>query len=97
VLDTNTLAAIARLAESKLLPASEAEALQRAGLLYHRLTQVLRLCVDGPYDPAKSLSALNQLVASAAACPDIRTAESLVADTQEEVAGIFNRLIGNPA
>ena len=55
---------------------------------------MLRLCVDGPYDPAKSLPALNQLVASAAACPDIPTAKSLIADTQGEVARIFDRLIG---
>ena len=96
VLDTNTLSALAKLAAAGLLAADDAQALQQAGQLYHRLTQVLRLCVDGPYEPAKSLPALNQLVASAAACPDIPITESLLADTQAAVAGIFNRIVGSP-
>jgi len=97
VLDTNTLGALAKLAAIGVLDARQAETLKQAGHLYHRLTQVLRLCVDGPYDPSKSLPALNQMVAAAAACPDIPTAESLLADNQLAVAAIFDRIIGNPA
>ena len=94
VLDTNTLGALERLHAAGLLDGEAHAALKQAGLLYHRLTQVLRLCVDGPYEPSKSLPALNQLVASAAATPDIATAEALLADTQAEVARQFDRLIG---
>jgi glutamate-ammonia-ligase adenylyltransferase len=94
VLDTNTLGALEKLAAAGLLDAATHAELKEAGLLYHRLTQVLRLCVDGPYEPEKSLPALNQLVASAAASPDIPTAEALLADTQGQVAGHFDRLIG---
>ena len=94
VLDTNTLGALERLAAAGLLEAATHAELKEAGLLYHRLTQVLRLCVDGPYEPEKSLPALNQLVASAAASPDIPTAEALLADTQGLVAAHFDRLIG---
>ena len=36
------------------------------------------------------------LVASAAACPDIATAESLLADNQAIVAAIFDAIIGKP-
>ena len=97
VLDTNTLGALAKLAAIGVLDALQAETLKQAGHLYHRLPQVLRLCVDGPYDPSKSLPALNQMVAAAAACPDIPTAESLLADNQLAVAAIFDRIIGNPA
>ena len=96
ILDTNTLAALAGLASAGHLEAGQAKALKQAGELYHRLTQVLRLCVDGPYDPANSVPALNQLVASAAACPDIPTAESLLADNQAIVAAIFDAIIGKP-
>lgn len=94
VLDTNTLSALEKLAQAGLIAAADHAALRDAGLLYHRLTQVLRLCVDGPYEPAKSLPALNQLVASAAECPDIATAEALLADTQAQVAALFDRLVG---
>jgi glutamate-ammonia-ligase adenylyltransferase len=96
VLDTNTLAAIGKLATAGLLDTTTAGALREAGQLFHRLTQVLRLCVDGPYEPAKSLPALNQLVASAAGCPDIATTETLLADSQAQVALIFDQLIGKP-
>jgi glutamate-ammonia-ligase adenylyltransferase len=94
VLDTNSLAALGKLARAGVLDSASYEALKEAGLLYHRLTQVLRLCVDGPYDPAAALPALNQLVASAAESPDIPTAEALLADRQARVAALFDRLVG---
>ena len=58
VLDTNTLAALQKLHAAGLLSDGDHAALKRAGLLYHRLTQMLRLCLDGPYDPARALPAL---------------------------------------
>jgi glutamate-ammonia-ligase adenylyltransferase len=94
VLDTNTLAALERLNAAGFLDTADHAVLKQAGLLYHRLTQVLRLCVDGPYEPEKSLPALNQLVASAAASPDIATAEALLKDTQADVARLFTKLVG---
>jgi len=97
VLDTNTLAALDKLHHAGLLGDANHAALKAAGLLYHRLTQVLRLCVDGPYEPAKSLPALNHLVASAAASPGIPAAEALLGDTQAQVAALFDDIIGQPA
>ena len=94
VLDTNTLMALQKLHAAGLLPDADHAALKRAGLLYHRLTQMLRLCLDGPYDPEKALPALDLLVANTAVTPDIATAEALLAEAQGEVAAIFDRLIG---
>ncbi len=94
VLDTNTLAALEKLAQAGVLDGADHAALKEAGLLYHRLTQVLRLCVDGPYEPSAALPALNQLVASAAESPSIPAAEALLADTQARVAALFDRLVG---
>ena len=94
VLDTNTLAALEKLNRAGLLADGDHAALKRAGVLYHRITQMLRLCLDGPYDPGKSLPALNRLVANSAVAPDIRAAEALLADTQAEVASLFDRLVG---
>jgi len=94
VLDTNTLAALAKLHAAGLVSDADHAALKRAGLLYHRLTQMLRLCLDGPYEPASALPALNLLVANTAVTPDIATAEALLAEAQGEVADIFDRLIG---
>ena len=96
ILDTNTLAALEKLASAGYVAPQVADDLRRAGQLYHRLTQVLRLCVDGPYVPQKALPALNQLVANAAGCPDIATTESLLSDAQARVAVIFDSVIGSP-
>jgi len=94
VLDSNTLSAYGKLAAAGCLGAVEGEVLRRACGLYQRLTQVLRLCVSGAYDPRKSPAGLNRIVASAAACPDIASAEALLTDTQSEVARLFDRLVG---
>ena len=94
ILDTNTHAALGKLAAAGFLKAGVAGDLKEACQLYHRITQVLRLCVTGVYDPAKSPAGLNQLVARAAGVPDIRAADSLVNDTQKRVAGLFGELIG---
>jgi glutamate-ammonia-ligase adenylyltransferase len=70
--------------------------LAEACQLFHRLTQVLRLCLSGEYAPETALPGLNQAVAMAAAVPDIRGAEDLLQQNQRLVASIFDRLIGKP-
>jgi glutamate-ammonia-ligase adenylyltransferase len=94
ILDTNTHAALGKLAAAGFLETGVAGELKEACLLYHRITQVLRLCIGGTYDPAKSPAGLNQLVARAAGMPDIRATHSLVNDTQKRVARLFDELIG---
>ncbi len=94
ILDTNTHAALAKLGNAGFMDGAVAHDLRESCLLYHRITQVLRLCVSGAYDPAKSPAGLNQMVASAAIVPDIKAAESLLFDTQTRVAGLFDEIIG---
>ena len=94
ILDTNTHAALTKLGNAGLMDAGVAHDLKEACLLYHRITQVLRLCVSGTYDPAVSPAGLNQMVASAAIVPDIKSAESLLIDTQTRVFGLFDGIIG---
>jgi [glutamine synthetase] adenylyltransferase / [glutamine synthetase]-adenylyl-L-tyrosine phosphorylase len=94
ILDTNTHAALTKLGNAGLIDAGVAHDLREACLLYHRITQVLRLCVSGTYDPAISPAGLNQMVASAAIVPDIKSAESLLIDTQTRIASLFDRIIG---
>ena len=94
VLDTNTLAALAKLVAAGFLPAITGDVLRQACQLYQRLTQELRLCVSEAFDPKASPAGLNRIVASAAGTPDIVSAESLLIDTQTEVAELFDTLIG---
>ena len=94
ILDTNTYSALTKLASAKVIDTITAVELKDACLLYHRITQVLRLCVRDAYDPAKSPAGLNQIVARAAIVPDIKSAESLLVDTQARVTAIFSKIIG---
>ena len=57
VLSQNTMAALQNLGSARLLPAAAAEALLPASRLLNNLTQVLRLCLDGPFEPAKAPTA----------------------------------------
>ncbi|MGE3830802.1 MAG: bifunctional [glutamine synthetase] adenylyltransferase/[glutamine synthetase]-adenylyl-L-tyrosine phosphorylase [Parvibaculaceae bacterium] len=94
VLHQPTLAAISALAAEGLLLASAAKRLAEAGMLYQRLTQILRLCVTGSYVPATAPAGLNRLVTNACAMPDIASAEALLQDTQRDVSGLFRNLLG---
>jgi [glutamine synthetase] adenylyltransferase / [glutamine synthetase]-adenylyl-L-tyrosine phosphorylase len=95
--DTTTEKALARLLTAGILRTGAGQTLREACNLYHRVTQVLRLCVNGPFDPASAPAGLSRIVASAAACPDIATMEALLADSQAAAAAIFDEIIGNPA
>ena len=53
-----------------LLPAGAADALLPAARLFNNLTQVLRLCLDGPFEPAKAPEGLKTLLARAGEAPD---------------------------
>jgi glutamate-ammonia-ligase adenylyltransferase len=60
------------------------------------LTQLLRLTVSGPFRPEEAVPGLRELISSAAGVPDIAGAEALLADTQGDMAGIFDKIIGRP-
>jgi glutamate-ammonia-ligase adenylyltransferase len=94
ILNTNSFAVLAKLEAADVLDCTKATALREACSLYHRLTQVLRLCLTTTYEPTQSPPGLNRLVAGAAATPDIATAESLLAETQSRVSVIFEGVIG---
>jgi glutamate-ammonia-ligase adenylyltransferase len=95
ILDQNTLGALSRLADAGLLAPSDHHVLKQAGQLYSRLTQLLRLCVSGRFDPASAPEGLRRLIAQAAEVPDFPTAEATVMAAQARIAGIFDRLIGS--
>jgi glutamate-ammonia-ligase adenylyltransferase len=94
VLDTNTLGALERLHSAGLIGEAAMATLKSAALLYHRLTQVLRLCLAGAYEPGRALPALNQMVASAAGSPSIAAAEALLFETEGQVAALFDEMVG---
>ncbi len=91
---TETESVLTSLIEAGLLPAKEAEILLPALRLYQALTQIIRLCLDEPFDPETAPRALLERLARAGELPDFATLDAHVKATEEAVRGAFVRLIG---
>ena len=94
ILDTSTIRALDKAARHGVLKTEDAEVLRPAARLYQDLTQILRLCLTGPFDPAAAGQGLIGLLTRAADVPDIATLEAHLADTQERVRQSFVRILG---
>jgi [glutamine synthetase] adenylyltransferase / [glutamine synthetase]-adenylyl-L-tyrosine phosphorylase len=94
VLDQSTTRVLAKAARLGLLAPEHADVLRPAARLYHNLTQVLRLCVTGPFDPKTAGSKLLQLLARAGDVPDFRTLEADLIETQARVRRSFEEILG---
>jgi [glutamine synthetase] adenylyltransferase / [glutamine synthetase]-adenylyl-L-tyrosine phosphorylase len=94
ILDTSTAHALDKAWRLGVLVAEDAEVLRGAVRLYHDLTQFLRLCLPGPFDPKTADPRLIGLMARAADVPDVTTLEAFVAETQAKVRRSFTRILG---
>jgi glutamate-ammonia-ligase adenylyltransferase len=61
--------------------------------LYTELSQLIRLCIDGLFDPGEAPAGLVELVCRAGDCPDIRTLEAEIRRLSEAVRRIFQSVI----
>jgi len=93
ILSQNTLEALGKLEQAGLLPAGAADVLLPAAQLLNNLTQVLRLCQDGPFVPKAAPDGLKVLLARAGDAPDFARLEADLAERQREVAALFERLV----
>ncbi len=89
VLSTNTAEAFERLEQAGVLAADAAASLIAAVRLYDSLSQILRLCFDGPFLPEKAPSGLRKLLAAAAEVPDFVRLEAMLAASQQEVRALY--------
>lgn len=94
ILDTSTAGVLDKAWRLRLLAVEDAEILRAAVQLYHDLTQILRLCLAGPFDPKTAGAGLLRLLARAADVPDFVTLEVTLADTQAKVRESFVRILG---
>ena len=62
ILDTSTARVLDKAWRLGLLSAEDAEVLRPAARLYHNLTQILRLCLPGPFDPKAAGAGLLRLL-----------------------------------
>jgi glutamate-ammonia-ligase adenylyltransferase len=91
ILNVNTLAALHALEAGGVVQKRDASLLRGAALLYQALTQVLRLAVEGEFDPAEATPSLKALIARAAGLPSFEAAEERLGDMQARVRELFLR------
>ena len=94
ILDTATARVLDKAARLGLLAPQDADVLRPAVRLYQNLTQILRLCLTGPFDPKAAGPGLLSLLARAADVPDFTTLEAHLAETQARVRASFVRMLG---
>src|SRR5262249_37975618 len=93
VLSQNTLQALHNLQAAGCLPPAAAEELRPAARLLNNLTQVLRLCQDGPFTPKTAPEGLKLLLARAGDAPDFARLEAELAARERTVAALFDALV----
>ncbi len=93
ILDQNTVHAFQRLSHCNALEPVHADILIPAAHLLNGLTQVLRLCLDGPFVPSKSPDGLKNLLAQAGDAPEFESLEASLRQCLADVAGLFDQIV----
>jgi glutamate-ammonia-ligase adenylyltransferase len=93
VLDQNTLEAYRKLRDAGLLGSADAEVLIPATRLLHDLTQILRLCIEGRFDPSTAPSGLKELLARAGDAANFTELEERLRANRESVSRLFQQLV----
>ncbi|PLX39084.1 MAG: bifunctional [glutamate--ammonia ligase]-adenylyl-L-tyrosine phosphorylase/[glutamate--ammonia-ligase] adenylyltransferase [Hyphomicrobiales bacterium] len=94
ILNSNTGEMLNRAAAEKLLGPEEVDILIPAIRLYHNITQVLRLAIDGPFNKAEAPKGLKDVLARAGELPDTERLEAHLKETQAAVRRIFETVVG---
>ena len=93
ILDTSTARMLEKAARAGVLKAEDAAVLRPAVRLFHDLTQILRLCLPGSFDPKTASAGVLGLLARAADLPDFPALNAHVVETQRQVRESFMRIL----
>ncbi|MDX1483370.1 MAG: bifunctional [glutamine synthetase] adenylyltransferase/[glutamine synthetase]-adenylyl-L-tyrosine phosphorylase [Alphaproteobacteria bacterium] len=96
VLDTNTNAALDRLAAAGLLEAETAATLCHGGKLWRTIQGMLRFTVEGPFDETAATEGLKMALVRAAEMEDFAALRQEMAQTAAKVRDAFIAVIGDP-
>ncbi|MFA6264972.1 MAG: DUF294 nucleotidyltransferase-like domain-containing protein, partial [Pseudolabrys sp.] len=94
VLEPSTARVLDVARQLRLISVEDGEVLRSAAQLYHDLTQILRLCLSGPFDAKTAGPGLLRLLTRAADVPDFATLNATLIGTQEKVRASFVRILG---
>jgi glutamate-ammonia-ligase adenylyltransferase len=93
VLHQTTLVTLAAAASEGLIGLEDHRKLMGAGQLLHDLTQILRLTLEGPFDPASAPKGLRSLLVRAAHADSFEDLEKKLKQALADVSEAFERLI----
>ncbi|MDX2288533.1 MAG: bifunctional [glutamine synthetase] adenylyltransferase/[glutamine synthetase]-adenylyl-L-tyrosine phosphorylase [Hyphomicrobiaceae bacterium] len=93
LLDQNTLRALEKARDAGVLSSSAADILIPACRLIHDLTQVLRICSEGRFDPATAPRGLKEVLARAGDAPSFAALEMTLRRTLSDVEALFPVII----
>ena len=93
ILDQNTANALSKLTAAGFLHAPDGDMLLKAFALYQDISQILRLCTEGGFDPKDAPRDLVALLLHATGEPDLERLEARLRETYSEVARLFSKLI----
>src|SRR5579883_2657177 len=93
VRDVSTRAVIAKAGAAGLLTAEQSRALTDAHRLFTDTTQLMRLSVDGPFDPAKAADGVTRRIAAAAELPNIGALDGAIREARGEVREAFEAIL----
>jgi glutamate-ammonia-ligase adenylyltransferase len=96
ICDVSTRAVIARAGAEGLLTLTQAEDLTDAHRLFTSVTQIMRVAVEGPFDPAVAAGGVKRLIAAAAALPDFDALAEEIGETRKKVREVFEEVLAAP-
>jgi glutamate-ammonia-ligase adenylyltransferase len=76
-----------------MMDENDLDTVQKALSLYTEISQIVRLCVDGGFDPKEAPAGLIDLVCRAGDCPDLRTLEAELRRISKAVRKIFQGVV----
>ena len=79
-----------------LLAPEDGVVLVEASRLYTSVTQIMRLSIDGRFDPGKAGSGLKRRLVAVSGLPDFKTLECSLAETRSAVRTIFDTVLREP-
>ncbi|EHS51012.1 glutamate-ammonia ligase adenylyltransferase, partial [Rhizobium sp. PDO1-076] len=78
---------------ASLMDPNDLDICQQALKLYTDVSQVIRLCIEGPFEPAKVPAGLTDLVARAGESPDLKLLEAEIKRLSKAVRKVFSRVV----
>jgi [glutamine synthetase] adenylyltransferase / [glutamine synthetase]-adenylyl-L-tyrosine phosphorylase len=92
----STRAIVAKAEAIGLLTPAQAQALTDAHRLFTDTTQIMRLAIDGPFDPALAGGGVKRRIAAAAALPDFDALAGEIVEARSRVRGVFRQILDPP-